>query len=259
MHEGKFRRINRIFSKDGKTLVVAMDHAAYMPDVIRGLENPSHVISKVMNSGADALMTTIGTIRECINEIRSSAVIMSMESYSKDIEEVIIQAIRYDVDMIKVMVYPFSNADPENVRNFQKLATYADKWNIPIMAEVFPGGYNASPQLRTLSKLSAAVRVSAEMGADLIKTFYIEDESNPNGFREVIKNALVPVVVLGGEKSDNHRRLLEKVKRSMDSGAAGVAIGRNIWGYPKPDIITMAISEIIHKGDSIENALKLLS
>lgn len=259
MHEGKKRRIERVFAKDGKTLVVAMDHAAYMPDAVIGLEKPGSIIEKTMSSGADALLTTLGTVRKASREIGSSAVIMSVESYPHDLEEVIIQALRYGVDMIKVMVYPFAESDPNNVWNFQKLATFADKWNLPVMAEIFPGGFQAGPEWQTINKLSAALRVAAEMGADVIKTFFIEEEGHPKGYRAVIENAQVPVVVLGGEKSADPKPLLEKIIRSMDAGASGVAIGRNIWGNPRPDAITAAVAAIIHKGASVEAALKHIS
>ncbi len=258
MHEGKERRLARVFGADGKILVVAMDHAAYMPDAVIGLENPGSIIARTMPAGADALLTTLGTLRKASREIGTGAVIMSVESYPQNLEEVIIQALRYDVDMIKVMVYPFAEADPNNVWNFQKLATLADKWNLPIMAEVFPGGYPAKPQDLTINRLSAALRVAAEAGADVIKTFFIEEEGHPKGYRAVVENAQIPVIVLGGEKSDDPRPLLEKVKRGMDSGAVGVAIGRNIWGHPQPEAITAAVAEIIHKGSSVEAALTKL-
>lgn len=258
MHEGKKRRMERVFGADGKILVVAMDHAAYMPDAVIGLENPGGIIARTMPAGADALLTTLGTLRNASREIGKSAVIMSVESYPQNLEEVIIQALRYDVDMIKVMVYPFAENDPNNVWNFQKLATLADKWNLPIMAEVFPGGYPAKSQDLTISKLSAALRVTAEAGADVIKTFFIEEEGHPQGYRAVVENAQVPVVVLGGEKSDDPRPLLEKVKRGMDSGAVGVAIGRNIWGHPHPEAITAAVAAVVHKGLSIDDAVRML-
>jgi len=36
----------------------------------------------------------------------------------------------------------------------------------------------------------------------------------------------------------------------MDSGASGLAIGRNIWQNPKPLEITKKIKKIIFKNDS---------
>ncbi|NPV40419.1 MAG: hypothetical protein HPY72_03625 [Anaerolineae bacterium] len=258
MHEGKKRRLERVFGADGKILVVAMDHAAYMPDAVIGLENPGSIIAKTMPAGADALLTTLGTLRKAGREIGTSAVIMSVESYPQNLEEVIIQALRYDVDMIKVMVYPFAETDPNNVWNFQKLATLADKWNLPIMAEVFPGGYPAKKEDLTINRLSAALRIAAEAGADVIKTFFIEEEGHPKGYRAVVENAQIPVVVLGGEKSDDSRPLLEKVKRGMDSGAVGVAIGRNIWGHPRPEAITAAVAAVVHRDATIDAAVKML-
>jgi DhnA family fructose-bisphosphate aldolase class Ia len=257
MHEGKQRRLERVFGADGKILVVAMDHAAYMPDAVIGLEHPGGIIKKVMPAGADALLTTLGTLKKASQEIGTSAVIMSVESYPQNMEEVVIQALRYDVDMIKVMVYPFADFDPNSVWNFQKLATLADKWNLPIMAEVFPGG-NAKADGLTINKLSAALRVVAEAGADVIKTFFIEEEGHPQAYRAVIENAQIPVVILGGEKSADPRPLLEKIKRGMDCGAVGVAIGRNIWGHTRPEAITAAVAEVVHKGSPVEAALERL-
>jgi DhnA family fructose-bisphosphate aldolase class Ia len=230
-----------------------------MPDAVIGLENPGSIIEKAMSSGADALLTTLGTVRKASLEIGVSAVIMSVECYPNNLEEVIFQALRYDVDMIKVMVYPFTESDPNNVWNFQKLATFADKWNLPIMAEVFPGGFQAGPEWQTINKLSAALRVVAEMGADVIKTFFVQEDGHPKGYRAVVENAQVPVIVLGGEKSADPKPLLEKIIRSMDAGASGVAIGRNIWGHPHPEKITAAVAKIIHEGASLEVALKQIS
>jgi DhnA family fructose-bisphosphate aldolase class Ia len=257
MHEGKERRLANILAKDGKTFIVAMDHAAYMPQKYDGLEKPGKIINQVMSSGADALLTTLGTLRNSIGDIGSSATILSVESYPQNLEDVIIQALRYGVDMIKVMVYPFSEDDTDNVWNFQKLAMLADKWSLPIMAEVFPGGFNAGSEWQTIEKFATALRVVAEMGADVIKTYFIEEDDSPEGYQTVLEYAQIPVVILGGEKSNDPKPLLEKVIRGMDAGAIGVAIGRNIWGYKDPDKITAAVASIIHEGKSVSDALKL--
>jgi DhnA family fructose-bisphosphate aldolase class Ia len=55
MEIGKQRRMQRIFKADGRTLIVAMDHAAYMPDVVLGLEDPGKYIQEIHEAGADAL------------------------------------------------------------------------------------------------------------------------------------------------------------------------------------------------------------
>ena len=57
----KTRRLNRILARDGKALIVAMDHGAIQGP--KGLERPGEVISKVAAGGADAILTTYGIAR----------------------------------------------------------------------------------------------------------------------------------------------------------------------------------------------------
>jgi DhnA family fructose-bisphosphate aldolase class Ia len=257
MHEGKSRRLRRIFGKDQRTFIVAMDHAAYMSDVVLGLEHPREIIGSVLDAGANAVMTTLGTVRACQSTIGAYSLILSMDPGPQNIAEVVEQAICYGADMIKCMVYPFCQSDPDSLLHFERLATLADRWNLPIMAEIFPGGFQAGPEWKTIDKLSAAVRVTAEAGADVIKTYFIEEKGQ--SYQKVVENCPVPLIVLGGEKSDDPRPLFEKISRSLETGVAGVAIGRNIWGNPKPAAITAAVVGIIHKNYSIEKALKSLA
>ena len=34
----------------------------------------------------------------------------------------------------------------------------------------------------------------------------------------------------------------------MEAGAAGVAIGRNVWKHPDPEKVTRALVDIVHNG-----------
>jgi DhnA family fructose-bisphosphate aldolase class Ia len=257
MHEGKVRRLQRIFSKDNRTFIVAMDHAAYMPDVVLGLEHPQTIISSVFAAGANALMTTLGTARVCQAAIGPSPLIMSLDPAPLCMEAVVEQALAYGADMIKCMVYPFCDSDMDSLLHLERLTTLADKWNLPVMAEIFPGGFQAGPEWKTINKLSAAVRVTAEAGADVIKTYYLEEKDQ--SYQKVVENCPVPIIVLGGEKSNDPRPLFEKISKSMESGVAGVAIGRNIWGYANPAAITAAVVGIIHNNDSVEKAAASMS
>lgn len=253
---GKTRRMNRIFREDGRTLIVAMDHAAYMPDVVLGLQDPGRYIQDIHAAGADAVMTTLGTIQKIHDKIADFPVILSMESRYPNIEDFVEQGLRLDVDMLKCMVYPFSKEDPNSMLDFGRLANAADKWELPVMAEVFPGGMNSGEEWNTVEKLSSSVRVAAEAGADVIKTFYLD---NTGDFTSVVENALVPLVVLGGVRSNDARPLLERIALCLDKGATGVAIGRNIWGHKDPGAITRALSAVVHDGSSIGDALAYLS
>lgn len=257
MHEGKLRRMQRIFSKDKRTFILAIDHAAYMPDVVLGLEHPQQVIGAILDAGANAVMTTLGTIRSSQATIGAYPLIMSVPPAPLCNEKIVEQALCYGVDMIKCMVYPFSQTEPESLLHFERLATLADKWNLPIMAEIFPGGFQAGPEWKTIDKLSAAVRVTAEAGADVIKTYYLEEKDR--SYQKVTENCPVPLIVLGGEKSNDLRPLFVKISHSLKEGAAGVAIGRNIWGHPRPATITAAVVGLVHQNYSVEEALEFMA
>ncbi|MEM3872079.1 MAG: fructose-bisphosphate aldolase, partial [Nitrososphaeria archaeon] len=58
---GKFLRLNRILRKDGRTLVVAMDHG--LGGTTEGIEDIVDVVRKVFEGGADAIMVNFGGVK----------------------------------------------------------------------------------------------------------------------------------------------------------------------------------------------------
>jgi DhnA family fructose-bisphosphate aldolase class Ia len=58
-------RMRRLFGADGRLLLVAMDHAAFMGPV-PGLDLPT--TAACVGAGADAVMTTYGTARRASQE-----------------------------------------------------------------------------------------------------------------------------------------------------------------------------------------------
>lgn len=139
--------------------------------------------------------------------------------------------------------------------NLTWLGAQCTAWGMPLLAETIPGGWTAGPDMRTPEVLAAGARVGVEAGADFIKTFAT---SEPEKFRVVADNCPAPVVILGGEKAGSDRDLLQAVKAQIDNGAAGVAMGRNLWGHATPGKLTAALAAIIHDNASVDAALKML-
>jgi DhnA family fructose-bisphosphate aldolase class Ia len=137
--------------------------------------------------------------------------------------------------------------------NLTWLGAECATWGMPLLAEPIPGGWEAGPDMRTPEVLAAGARVSAEAGSDFVKTFATND---PTDFKVVADNCPVPVVVLGGAKTDDVRDLFQGVKAAVDNGAAGVAIGRNIWAHAQPDRIVFALAAILHENASVDEAVK---
>jgi DhnA family fructose-bisphosphate aldolase class Ia len=63
---------------------------------------------------------------------------------------------------------------------------------------------------------------------------------------------------LGGAKRGAEKEMLVEIKRAIDAGVAGVAIGRNIWQFENPPAMTRAVAAILHDGATADAAMKLL-
>jgi fructose-bisphosphate aldolase/2-amino-3,7-dideoxy-D-threo-hept-6-ulosonate synthase len=100
-----------------------------------------------------------------------------------------------------------------------------------------------------------AARIGAELGADIIKTNYTGDIET---FKTVVESCPAPVIIAGGPKCKTTQELLQMVHESVKAGSAGLSIGRNVFQYENPTLITKALAAIVHKGASIEQASKIL-
>jgi len=73
-----------------------------------------------------------------------------------------------------------------------------------------------------------------------------------------VSTCYVPAVMLGGTRMNDDRAMLETIKRAISAGAAGVAIGRNIFQADNPAAMTAAVAAIVHKDATVNEALGIL-
>jgi len=126
---------------------------------------------------------------------------------------------------------------------------------MPVMAEMLPAGFENPKEWWTPQNIGSACRIGAEMGVDFIKTTFSGDLES---FKSIISQLYVPVVVLGGGKIGDPKDLLNNIYASMQAGANGVAVGRNIYQYKDPEKITAAIAAIVHDGATVDDAMKCM-
>lgn len=263
MTADKIRRMNRLFRADGKALIVAMDHLAYFGPM-PGLERPAGTIRKVVAGGADVIMTTFGIATTFAAEIGQAGLILRADGGTSRLATAPAagsllyraeDALRIGADGVACMGFPGSSFEHLNLPHLAELAAQCHEWRLPLLAEMLPQGFENPKEAWTPENIRTAVRIGAELGADIIKTRYT---GSVESFRPVIESCPVPVVVLGGPKMETDEDLLRTVREAMDAGASGVAMGRNIWQHAQPDCMTAAVAAIIHEGASVEEALQLL-
>ena len=86
-------------------------------------------------------------------------------------------------------------------------------------------------------------RIGLELGADIVKVKYT---GSLESFRWVVQAAFpTRVIMSGGTMTRTDEEFLSRVKVVLTAGAAGVAVGRNIWQRKDPLIISGKIHQLI--------------
>lgn len=261
------QHLRGILGSDGRCLVVAMDHAlSHGP--ARGLEDPARVIETLIAAGADAIMTSYGVVKKYGHLIRPYVpIIMRIDGgpsvrtgtwreYSDyRLLYAVEDAALMDASAVVVMHFVGAAAEMETLSNLADAAAQCARAGLPLLVEALPCPHPNIPNLFEPDAIALAARIAAEHGADIVKTIYSGDIDS---FRRVVDGATVPLLVLGGERIDNNRAVLELTHGSISAGAAGVAIGRNIWQSANPAGMVRALAAIIHDGATVNSAIELL-
>ncbi len=253
------RRLSRIFRRDGRALIVAFDHGL-TEGPAKGMENPARALASIVSGGADAILTSYGTARRFAQELAPVGLILRLDSGATSLGGMrpggqffsVEDALRLGADAVAVSAFPGTPDEEMSLRTLAAVVSEAHRWGLPVMGEMQPGGFNGGPEQRTAEAVAISARVAAELGADWVKVPYAD------GFDRVVNTCYVPAVILGGAKTSNDRAMLETIQRAISAGAAGVAIGRNIFQADDPAAMTAAVAALVHKDATVEEALGIL-
>lgn len=261
------RRMNNIFKSDGKSFVLAMDHSAQMPSP--DLKDPGHIIRECVAGGVDAFLTTYGIIKAFSKDFGNAGIIMRADGgtamypqqklFAKNSLDLLYSAedaIRVGADAMLCMGLPFSKDNEGSLKYLAKLAADCEKYNLPLCAEALPFGFERPEGINTRSVelMSFACRQCVDEGADFIKSEFVGGEA----FKEVVDNCYAPILVLGGGAAKSEEDIFTNIRASLDNGAKGVIMGRNIVRHKNVRKVCAAIAAIIHEDASVEDALKML-
>lgn len=251
-------RARHIFAADGRTVIVALDHAAYFGPMA-GLERPGEMLRTIVEAGADAVLTTAGVVARFGDCLGRAGLILRVDGGSTvrdpqpaGLRQVVSveRALRLGADALACMGMIGFPDESASLRVLAGLADDCNRWGLLLLAEMLVQGRDGGKP--TAEDVAFAARVGVEMGADFIKTLYI---GPPETYRAVTETCYAPVVVLGGEKAADDRGVLAAVAGALEAGAAGVAIGRNVWQHPDPAGMVRALVALVHGGATVDEAL----
>ncbi len=141
--------------------------------------------------------------------------------------------------------------ETRNVEIFCEVVRQKERLGIPLIGECYVVEHKEKSADQVHAKVKRISRIMAELGADLIKTFY----TGPN-FSEVIENTPVPVFTIGADKLNSDLDVLKKAENSVKAGARGIIFGRNIFMAKNPIKIIDALNAVINDMMTPEKALK---
>jgi putative autoinducer-2 (AI-2) aldolase len=258
MEWGMKNRLSKLIQKDGKALFLPIDHG-YFQGPTHCLEKPGETIKPIYKY-ADAVMCTRGVLRNSIDPaiekpiiLRvSGAVTMAGQDLSNEsLVTSVTEMIRLNAMAVSMSVFAGTPNENKSLTNLAKLVDECEEYGIPVMAVTSVG---RELEKREARYLALVARVSAEIGARVVKTYYCKEN-----FEKVVDGCPVPVVIAGGPKTETQKEVFDFVYDGMQKGAIGVNLGRNIWQTEHPVAAIRAIRAIVHEGYTSQDALDLFN
>jgi DhnA family fructose-bisphosphate aldolase class Ia len=241
--------MSRMFGDDGRSVFVAIDHAAYM-----GQGPPlGEPMAEIAAGRPDAVLATWHLARAYAGIFARSGLVLRIDGGSSelgdppqgDVNAILHraeEALRIAADGVVVLAFPGAPDEHRSLTRLARLCSECELLGLPVMAEMIPGGWaRAVPW--TIENVARAARIGAELGADIVKTVC---PGPPEEFSAVVQTCPVPVVALGGPKMKTEDDVVALAAGVVAAGAAGVAFGRNVWGAEKPRRLVERLREAVH-------------
>jgi putative autoinducer-2 (AI-2) aldolase len=247
---GMKNRLARIFNpQSGKAVMLAFDHG-YFQGPTTGLERIDVTIRPLIPY-ADALMLTRGALRTMIEPSSTNAVVMRSSGGPSILKELSNEhiavctedALRMNVAAMAVQVFVGGPHETQTVHNLTRLVDKGMRYGIPILGVTAVG----KELTRDTRYIALASRMCAELGAAIVKTYFVPD------FEKVTSACPVPIVIAGGKKLPE-LDALKMARAAIDQGASGVDMGRNIFQSDAPVAMLQAVRKVVHEDGSPEDA-----
>jgi len=254
----------RFFSSDGRTVILPIDHGTAIP--VPGLESPAAMIERTRDH-VDGYVVNLGVARAATDVLAGKGICLRTDCYKpahgNNLDEGAYRLFGMDeaeevgAHAVMNMLYPHHANESGIFREAAELIGESLESDIPVILESLPFGIGR-PDDYTVENIGFVVRAAAELGSDVVKTVFPTGGS-VDDFRRIVDSCFVPVIVLGGAAMGDDEALLTMVKKAIDAGASGIAVGRNVWQHADPPKIAAALGAIVHDDATVQSALGCLS
>ncbi|MDH7517413.1 MAG: 3-hydroxy-5-phosphonooxypentane-2,4-dione thiolase [Candidatus Thermoplasmatota archaeon] len=256
MDWGMKNRLSKIIKpKDGHTVMLAVDHGYFMGPT-SGLENLGKMVNPLLPF-ADTLMLTRGALRNYVDPTVDIPIVLRVSGGTSIIGKELLHegtvvsiedAIRLNASGVAYSILVGAEFERDTILGLTNYIDEAERYGIPVVAVTAVG----KDMVRDARYMSLASRMAAELGAHIVKTYYVKD------FEKVIETCPVPVVIAGGKKQPE-KEAFEMAYNALQAGAIGVDMGRNIFQSTNPVNMIKAVRAIVHNKATVKEAYDIFN
>ncbi len=275
MNGGLEARLARLFNRlgDGRAVCVAADHG-YMSDVTPNVVHLRQVTEAIIRGGVDAILLSPGQAMRLAPLFRGrdgpalivradwmnaprlgNANVMNAVPQRRLVHQKVLTAEQaLALGATAITVYLFLGYDDQveaqGIKTCAAFASECRRVGLPCIMEPLTFGSQVRGA-NNVELLTLGARMCAELGADAIKIPYTGDVES---FEHLCRVAGVPVLVLGGARSENERDALELFAEGLEAGCQGCLMGRNVTKSPDPGKLIRQLGRIAHEGYTVDQA-----
>ena len=277
MSSGLQARLNRLFNRygDGNAVCVAADHG-YMSDVTPNVAYLREIINAVIKGGVDGILLSPGQAHRLgslfqgregpalivradwmnMPRLGTSNVTNAVPQRLLMQQKVLTAEQALDLGASAITIYLFLGyndlVEATGIDVCARFVQECHQIDLPCIIEPLAYGGEVTGS-NIVEILTLGARMAVELGADALKIPYTGDVET---FRHLVQVAGVPVLVLGGARSDHERDALELFAEGLEAGANGCLMGRNVTKSPDPQHMVEQLCAIAHRGWSVDRALR---
>lgn len=249
---GTTRRLHRLFdSKTSRTVLLPLDHGA-SEGLLDGLECVPDLLKNAAELPVKGVVLNKGFTRAFAENISpdvnlivqlSAGTRHGLPNYNQTVVCSVEEAHRLGADAVSVHLNIGNDLEDRMLQEFGTVTDEAHQLGLPVIAVIYALGGQIVNELDP-SLVGHCIRLGGELGADIVCVPY---SGNSKAFNRAVSLSPVPVLITGGPSQPDWKSFLGMVEEAIDAGAAGVAIGRNIFQHENPQDALKAIAEIVHK------------
>lgn len=251
-HPAREVRLRRLFRHQPSRLMVCpLDHPiSDGPSLPRG-QTLDSLVGDLAASGVDAVVLHKGGLRHVRPERftglslvvhLNASTARAQDPDAKYMVTDVAEAVRLGADAVSIHVNLGSADERQQIGDLGRVAELCDRWNLPLLAMMYARGPQVADP-RDPELVAHAVTVAVDLGADIVKTVFTGSVAE---MLDITSAAPVPVLVAGGPRMDDEGSVIAFVRAALLGGAAGVAMGRNIFRSEHPRKLAEVVSRLVH-------------